>query len=179
MRPSDYAGNRHAMSLPPHIPLRTGDNEYVSIRCLIGNLHRPKNVSRPGLPENTPPPLEILRESPTSSETERSGSDRSDGIIVEEVMPAKRAKSNSFAGTILMPPAPVQPAKRRRRSFLPLEIGSGSEHAGPLSAGPHLSVPKFTVTAPPGEHQHRRFSHGFAGFHGFALRRHSNTVCVM
>ncbi|KOB76359.1 Kinase D-interacting substrate [Operophtera brumata] len=163
------------MSLPPHLPPRTADNEYVSIRCLIANIHRPKNVSRPGLPDNTPPPLEIVQESPTSSDTERSGSDRSDGNTTEEVMPAKRAKSNSFAGPILMPPAPAQLQKRRRRSFLPLEIVGVSEHAGPLSAGPHLSVPKFTVTAPPGEHHHRRFSHGFAGFHGFALRRHSNT----
>lgn len=164
------------MSLHPQLPdaSTSGDNEYVHIRCLIANIHRPKNVSRP---PSTTPSLEMVLESPTSSDTEQSisGSDRSEAVSTEDVMrtPPPRAKSNSIAGSTLAPPAPQ---KRRRPSFLHLQLGHG-EHDGPhsASAGGHLNVPRFTVTAPPGEHQ-RRFSHGFA-FPGFALRRHSNTVC--
>lgn len=168
------------MSLPPQLPTYSGsdNNEYVHIRCLIANIHRPRNVSRPPASSiDKGPPLEILRESPTSSDTERSvsGSDRSDIVSPEDLMPPQRAKSNSFAGSMLSPPSLHQHQhKRRRPSFL--HIGGTAEHPGPLSAGPHFNVPKFTVTAPPGEH--RRLSHGFAAFHGFALRRHSNTVCA-
>ncbi|XP_068629361.1 kinase D-interacting substrate of 220 kDa B [Battus philenor] len=160
------------MSLPPQLPKPSeNDNEYVHIRCLIANIHKPKNVSRPPVVQETP--LEAVEESPGSSDTERSGSgsERSSQINVgEEVPPTRRAKSNSFAGPMLAPPV-LQLPKRRRPSFLQLHMGGG-EASGPHSAGPHFSVPRFTVTAPPGEH--RRFSHGFA-FHGFALRRHSNT----
>ncbi|XP_072943714.1 uncharacterized protein Arms isoform X2 [Epargyreus clarus] len=159
------------MSLPPN-PSRTrsGDNEYVHIRCLIANIHRPKNVSRP--PGSLESPLEVVRESPPSSDTEHSGSgsERSDkSDISAEETPPQRAKSNSFAGGMLAPP--MLQHKRRRRSFLHLNIGS-NEHSGPFTAGPQFNVPRFTVTAPPGEQ--RRHSHGFV-FHGFALRRHSNT----
>lgn len=166
------------MSLPPHLPVSSSDNEYVHIRCLIANIHRPRNVSRPptfGIDAGVP--LEVVQESPPSSDTERSGSgsERSD-VNADEVTPTQRAKSNSFAGSMLGPP-PMHHHKRRRPSFLHLTVnGDGCEHAGPASAGPHFNVPRFTVTAPPGEP--RRFSHGFAGFHGFALRRHSNTVCA-
>ncbi|CAH2073756.1 unnamed protein product, partial [Iphiclides podalirius] len=167
------------MSLPPQLPTPTGsDNEYVHIRCLIANIHRPKNVSRPPVAQMEPP-LEVVQESPGSSDTEHSGcsgsgSERSEANTAADEPPTRRAKSNSFAGPMLAPPV-LQHHKRRRPSFLHLNVGGGSEHAGPHSAGPHFSVPRFTVTAPPGEQ--RRFSHGFA-FHGFALRRHSNTVCV-
>ncbi|XP_039746756.1 kinase D-interacting substrate of 220 kDa B isoform X3 [Pararge aegeria] len=166
------------MSQEPQLPqTKTSDNEYVHIRCLIANIHKPRNVSRP--PVYSDAPLEVVRESPTSSDTDRSRSgsirsdisekpDLSEISSVEEVPPTQRAKSNSFAGAMLAPPL----NKRRRLSFLHLNIGGGNEHIGPLSAGPHLNVPRFTVTAPPGEH--RRHSHGFP-FHGFALRRHSNT----
>lgn len=164
------------MSLHPQLPDATasGDNnEYVHIRCLIANIHKPRNVSRP---PSTTPSLEMVLESPTSSDTEQSvtESERSDAIAAEDVMrtPPPRAKSNSIAGSMLAPPAVH---KSRRRSFLHLQVGQ-HEHEGPHSAGVHLNVPRFTVTAPPGEH--RRFSHGFA-FPGFALRRHSNTVCLL
>ncbi|KAG6442654.1 hypothetical protein O3G_MSEX002439 [Manduca sexta] len=166
------------MSLPPHFPdSKTDTNEYVHIRCLIANIHRPKNVSRPPtMPMEKGPPLEIVRESPTSSDTERSctESEKSEISCTEEVTPPQRAKSNSFAGSMLAPP---MQHKRRRPSILHLQIGGNTEVQGPLSAGSHLNVPRFTVTAPPGEQ--RRFSHGFAAFHSFALRRHSNTVCVV
>ncbi|CAH0720937.1 unnamed protein product, partial [Brenthis ino] len=165
------------MSQMPELPkAKTGD-EYVHIRCLIANIHKPKNVSRP--PVSSESPLEVVQESPPSSDTDRSCSvselsDRSENADVTEVNiieggpPPQRAKSNSFAGAMLALPL-VQ--KRRRPSFLHLHV-KGEPTTGPLSAGPHLNVPRFTVTAPPGEH--RRFSHGFP-FHGFALRRHSNT----
>lgn len=167
------------MSQAPRLPdaAASGDNEYVHIRCLIANIHKPRNVSRP--PVSSDAPLEVVRESPTSSDSEsRSESFRSDVSEKPEVSevssveeaPPQRAKSNSFAGAMLAPPLHH---KRRRPSFLHLNLGGGHEQIGPLSAGPHLNVPRFTVTAPPGEH--RRHSHGFP-FHGFALRRHSNTV---
>ncbi|XP_053626108.1 kinase D-interacting substrate of 220 kDa B isoform X11 [Plodia interpunctella] len=170
------------MSLPPHLPISNNDNEYVHIRSLIANIHRPKNVSRPPTsPFENGAVLEVVQESPTSSDTERSGSEISERSGSErsenvdgDVTPTKRAKSNSFAGSMLAPTMPHHP-KRRRPSFLHLNVSAdNTEHLGPASASAHLTVPKFTVTAPPGEH-HRRFSHGFAGFHGFALRRHSNT----
>ncbi|XP_075969674.1 ankyrin repeat-rich membrane spanning isoform X2 [Anticarsia gemmatalis] len=158
------------MSLHPQLPDPTtsGDNEYVHIRSLIANIHKPKNVARPP----ATPPLEMVLESPSSTDTEKdaSGSDRSETISAEEVIPPQRAKSNSIAGSMLAPPS-AQQHKRRRPSFLHLQVGN-HEHEGPHTAGVHLNVPRFTVTAPPGEQ--RRFSHGFA-FHGFALRRHSNT----
>lgn len=163
------------MSLPPHLPKTAGsDKEYVHIRCLIANIHRPKNVSRPPTETAAKGPLDIVEESPVSSDNERngSGSDRSSISGTDEVIPPQRAKSNSIAGSLLAPP--VQHNKKRRPSFLHLHIGGSTEHAGPFTAGPHFNVPRFTVTAPPGEP--RRFSHGFAAFHGFALRRHSNTV---
>ncbi|XP_073943884.1 ankyrin repeat-rich membrane spanning isoform X4 [Choristoneura fumiferana] len=165
------------MSHPPRLPLpKTGDNEYVHIRSLVANIHKPKNVSRPPvgpvISVETESKLAVVRESPVSSDSDRSraGSERSD-VSAEEVTPGQRMKSNSIAalGATLVPPEP----KRRRASFLHLHIGGVGEHAGPLSAGAHLSVPRFTVTAPPGEQ--RRVSHGFSAFHGFALRRHSNT----
>lgn len=170
------------MSRPPRLPLpKTGDNEYVHIRSLVANIHKPKNVSRPPVGPvvsvETESKLAVVRESPVSSDSDRSraGSERSD-VSTEEVTPGQRVKSNSIAalGATLVPPEP----KRRRASFLHLHMGGAGagEHAGPLSAGAHLSVPRFTVTAPPGEQ--RRVSHGFSAFHGFALRRHSNTVCV-
>ncbi|XP_060800403.1 uncharacterized protein LOC132901798 [Amyelois transitella] len=171
------------MSLPPHLPISSNDNEYVHIRSLIANIHRPRNVSRPPTsPFENGAVLEVVQESPTSSDTERSGSgsersvsERSE-IVGDDLTPTKRAKSNSFAGSMLSPAMPHH-HKRRRPSFLHLNVsGDNTEHLGPVSAGAHFNVPKFTVTAPPGEH--RRFSHGFAGFHGFALRRHSNTVCA-
>ncbi|XP_028161921.1 uncharacterized protein LOC114353929 [Ostrinia furnacalis] len=165
------------MSLPPQLPTYSNsDKEYVHIRCLIANIHKPRNVSRPPSASiDKGAPLEVVRESPTSSDTERSGSisDRSDDrLSLDELAPTQRAKSNSFAGSMLTPPPLHQ--KKRRPSFL--HIG-GAAAPGPMSAGPHFTVPKFTLTAPPGE-QHRRLSHGFAAFHGFALRRHSNTVCA-
>lgn len=176
---SYYYADRRDMSQMPELPkAKTGD-EYVHIRCLIANIHKPKNVSRP--PVSSESPLEVVQESPPSSDTDRSCSvselsDRSENVdvtevnIIEEGPPPQRAKSNSFAGAMLALPL-VQ--KKRRPSFLQLHV-KGEPTTGPLSAGPHLNVPRFTVTAPPGEH--RRFSHGFP-FHGFALRRHSNTVC--
>lgn len=166
----------------PELPKATNsDEEYVHIRCLIANIHKPKNVSRP--PVSPDSPLEVVPESASSSDTDRSQSEsmrsikseRSDvteSDIQEEGPTTQRAKSNSFAGPMLAAPT-LQ--KLRRLSFLHLHVGSGNEHIGPLSAGPQFNVPRFTVTAPPGEH--RRFSHGFP-FHGFALRRHSNTVCA-
>ncbi|XP_045785394.1 kinase D-interacting substrate of 220 kDa B isoform X2 [Maniola jurtina] len=162
------------MSRAPQLPqTKNNDNEYVHIRCLVANIHKPRNVSRP--PVFSDAPLEAVRESPPSSDTDQSRSDVSEKPDVSEISsveegppPPQRAKSNSFAGAMLAPPM----HKRRRPSFLNLNIGGGHEHIGPLSAGPHLNVPRFTVTAPPGEH--RRLSHGFP-FHGFALRRHSNT----
>ncbi|XP_059057143.1 kinase D-interacting substrate of 220 kDa B [Achroia grisella] len=164
------------MSRPPHLPdTFSKDNEYVHIRCLIANLHRPRNVSRPPSAASEGPPLEVVQESPPSSDSERSGSasEKSELNTPDEVIPPHRAKSNSIAGSSLAPPL-IHHHKRRRPSFLHLPIGSGSvEHMGPMSAGTHFNVPRFTVTAPPGEH--RRISHGFAAFHGFALRRHSNT----
>ncbi|XP_047987988.1 kinase D-interacting substrate of 220 kDa B isoform X1 [Leguminivora glycinivorella] len=157
---------------------KPGDNDYVHIRSLVANIHAPKNVCRPPvgpvISVEGGPKLAVVEESPASSGSDRSRSEseKSDvlgDIVVEEVTP-KRAKSNSIAGaTSLMPPEP----KRRRASFLHLHIGGHEHHAGPLSAGAHLSVPRLSVTAPPGEH--RRISHGFSAFHGFALRRHSNT----
>lgn len=164
------------MSLHPHLPdaSTSGDNEFVHIRCLIANIHKQKNVARP---PSTTPSLEMVLESPTSSDTEQSvtESERSEAVLGDELMrtPPPRAKSNSIAGSMLAPP---KVHKRRRPSFLHLQLGP-NEHEGPHSASAHLNVPRFTVTAPPGEQQ-RRFSHGFA-FHGFALRRHSNTVCPM
>lgn len=165
------------MSLHPRLPdaSTSGDNEYVHIRCLIANIHKQKNVARP---PSTAQSLEMVLESPTSSDTEQSvtESERSEAQSTEDVMrtPPPRAKSNSIAGSMLAPP---KPHKRRRPSFLHLHVGPGEHHDGPHSASAHLNVPRFTVTAPPGEQQ-RRSSHGFA-FHGFALRRHSNTVCPM
>lgn len=168
------------MPRPPEFS--KSDNEYSHIRCLIANIHKPRNVSRP--PVSTDSPLEVVRESPTSSDTEASRSEsersersekceaRADPSDIEEGPPTQRAKSNSFAGAMLTIP-PLH-NKRRRPSFLHLSIGSNSINPGPLSAGNYLNVPRFTVTAPPGEQ--RRHSHGFP-FHGFALRRHSNTVC--
>lgn len=182
MRPSYYARSRAAMSLPPHLPDRkTGDKEYVAIRCLIANIHKPKNVSMPPSMQLEPsPPLEVVQELSHSDteQSERNESEKSEENLDDNLTPQKRAKSNSLSGSmILLPPAPVHNSKRRR-SFLPLHIGNGPDHLGPMSAGSQFNVPKFTVTAPPGEQ--RRFSHGFAGaFHGFALRRHSNTVCPM
>lgn len=165
------------MSLHPQLPdaSTSGDNEFVHIRCLIANIHKQKNVARP---PSTTPSLEMVLESPTSSDTEQSvtESERSDALSIEDVMrtPPPRAKSNSIAGSMLAPP---KAHKRRRPSFLHLQLGPGEQHDGPHSASAHLNLPRFTVTAPPGE-QHRRFSHGFA-FPAFALRRHSNTVCPM
>lgn len=163
------------MSLHPQLPdpSTSGDNEYVHIRCLIANIHKPKNVSRPP----STPPLDVVLESPSSSDTERSicGSERSEASPAQEMIPPPpRMKSNSIAGSMIGSPEPptAHPHKHRRPSFLHLQVGR-NEHEGPHSAGVHLTVPRFTVTAPPGEQ--RRFSHGFA-FHGFALRRHSNTV---
>lgn len=171
------------MSLPPQLPKSTGsDNEYVHIRCLIANIHRPKNVSRPPVAQMESA-LEVVQESPSSSDTEHSacsgaGSEKlekCESDVTADAPLTRRAKSNSFAGPMLTPPV-LQHHKRRRPSFLHLNVGSGgAEQGGPQSAGPHFNVPRFTVTAPPGEQ--RRFSHGFA-FHGFALRRHSNTVCA-
>ncbi|CAG4989258.1 unnamed protein product [Parnassius apollo] len=166
------------MSLPPE-PLQPSrsDEEYVHIRCLIANIHKPKNVSRPPVTPLEKAALEAVQESSGSSDTERSGSgsERSEISVVEEGPPTRREKSNSYAGPMLAPPV-LRHHKRRRCSFFHLQVGGGSaEHSGAQSAGPHFNVPRFTVTAPPGEH--RRFSHGFP-FHGFALRRHSNTVCV-
>lgn len=187
------------MSLPPHLPTYTNsEKEFVHIRCLIANIHKPRNVSRPPSSSiDKGPPLEVVLESPASSDTERSVSDRSDivsdrsdivsdrsdivsdksdNVSVDELAPAQRAKSNSFGGSMLMAPTLHQHQnKKRRPSFL--HFGGAEAAPGPLSAGPQFNVPKFTVTAPPGE-QHRRLSHGFAAFHGFALRRHSNTVCA-
>lgn len=163
------------MSLPPHLP-DSGNNEYVHIRCLVANIHKPRNVSRPPVMADQGVPLEVVCESPPSSDTERSGSvsDRSDNFGEEEVTTTKnRPKSNSIAGSQSLSPPVLQ--KKRRTSFLHLHVGGAAEHAGPLSAGTHLAVPRFTVTAPPGEQQ-RRHSNAFAAFHGFALRRHSNTV---
>ncbi|KPI91553.1 hypothetical protein RR46_15057 [Papilio xuthus] len=169
------------MSFPPNLPKPSGsENEYVHIRCLIANIHRPKNVSRPPFAQ-VDVPLEAVEESPGSSDTERSGSvsERSEVSEVsemnaaEEEPPQRRTKSNSFAGPMLAPPA-LQHHKKRRPSFLHLPGPGWGGPSGAQTAGPHFSVPRFTVTAPPGEG--RRFSHGFA-FHGFALRRHSNTVC--
>lgn len=119
--------------------------------------------------------LEVVRETPPSSDLEHSGSisDRLDDIAVEELTPTKRPKSNSIAGSQSQAPPIVQ--KKRRTSFLQLPMGGAAYHPGPMSAGAHLAVPRFTVTAPPGEQQ-RRHSNAFAAFHGFALRRHSNTV---
>lgn len=175
-----YVASVDIMSIPLDLPeSKSGDNEYVHIRCLIANIHRPKNVSRPPTTpmENGPKPLEIFRESPTSSDTERSlsCSENSELNALEEPKVTQRAKSNSFAGSMLAPP--MRHGKKRRPSFLHLQIGGNSEPPGPLSAGPHLNIPRLSVTAPPGEQ--RRFSHGFAAFHGFALRRHSNTVCPL
>ncbi|XP_061383302.1 kinase D-interacting substrate of 220 kDa B isoform X2 [Danaus plexippus] len=165
------------MSQSPELPKTTnGENEYVHIRCLIANIHKPRNVSRPPVSES---PLEVVKESPTSSDadpscsesdiSEKSEISNANDTKNTEEAPPRRAKSNSFAGAMLAPP---MFNKRRRPSFLHLAVGGGNEHSGPLSAGSHFNVPRFTVTAPPGEH--RRFSHGFP-FHGFALRRHSNT----
>lgn len=175
-----YYADCRGMSQMPELPKSKNGDEYVHIRCLIANIHKPRNVSRPpGLSDS---PLEVVEESPPSTDTDRSRSaseqsersenmDTPQGNVIEEVTtPPQRAKSNSFAGAMLAPPLLH---KRRRTSFLHLHI-KGEPNTGPLSAGPHLNVPRFTVTAPPGEH--RRFSHGFP-FHGFALRRHSNTVC--
>jgi hypothetical protein len=166
------------MSLPPRVPTLS-DNEFVHVRCLIANIHRPRNVSRPPRSSiDDGVQLEVVKELAASSESERSlsGSEKSDLVSTEEEpAPPQRAKSNSIAGSMLAPPE-VHRQKRRRPSFL--NLGSGGNPTGPLSAGPYLNVPKFTVTAPPGEPQHRRLSHGFAAFHGFALRRHSNTVCA-
>lgn len=162
------------MSLPPHLPQSPADNEYVHVRCLVANLHKPRNVSRPPVTNEAGSSLEVVRESPTSSDTERdgSGSERSDMQAAEEVTPTPRMKSNSFAGSLLAPPGNHQ-GKKRRKSFLHLHVGGVAE-PGPMSAGPQLSVPRLSITAPPGEQ--RRHSHGFSAFHGFALRRHSNTV---
>ncbi|CAG4911279.1 unnamed protein product [Colias eurytheme] len=165
----------------PQLPeKKTSDNEYVHIRCLIANLHKPRNVSRP------PASLESVLETGTPSDREcsPSASEISDKTIrsehsdtaqvsgEEEEPPTRRAKSNSIAVATLMPPS-MHHNKKRRPSFLHLNVGGGNEHFGPFSAGTHLNVPRFTVTAPPGEGHGRRLSHGFP-FHGFALRRHSN-----
>lgn len=162
------------MSLPPHLP-DSSNNEYVHIRCLVANLHKPRNVSRPPVTDEKRRSLEVVRETPPSSNIECSGSvsDRLDNLGAREVTPTKRPKSNSIAGSQLLAP-PIMP-KKRRTSFLHLHMGGAADHAGPMSAGTHLAVPRFTVTAPPGEQQ-RRHSNAFAAFHGFALRRHSNTV---
>ncbi|CAK1545284.1 unnamed protein product [Leptosia nina] len=167
----------------PQLPA-SGDNEYVHIRCLIANIHKPRNVSRP--PESPESSLEAILEcSPSDRESSPAASERSDRTVksdysdisevsgAEEQPPPGRAKSNSIAGATLMPPSMHN--KRRRQSFLHLHVSGANDHPGPLSAGAHLNVPRFTVTAPPGEG--RRFSHGFP-FHGFALRRHSNMVCT-
>lgn len=167
------------MSRHPHLPdVSAKENEYVHIRSLIANIHAPRNVCRP--PERASEGavhtmLAVVQESPSSSEREgSSGSERLELAAVEELAPQPRSKSNSIAGCTLAPPARAA-GRRRRRSFLQLHL-PGEAHAGPLSAGARLSVPRFTVTAPPGEQ--RRHSHAFTGFHGFALRRHSNTVCA-
>ncbi|GBP85351.1 hypothetical protein EVAR_78834_1 [Eumeta japonica] len=170
------SGGDSASSRPPGsrgMSLR--DDEYVHVRSLIASIHRPKNVARP--PELAPPNSPASeRGSPASSDTDRSGtgSDLSDIRTKDEVVHAPRSKSNSIAGTSLAPPGPGQQEERRRRrpSLLHLQTERGGP-TGPQSAGPYLTVPRFTVTAPPGEQHHRRFSHAF---HGFALRRHSNTV---
>lgn len=174
------------MSRHPQLPVPDAtakENEYVHIRSLIANIHRPRNVCRPpsrgGESEGAVPPmLTVVQESPSSSEREESsGSERVEGTVAaEELRPPPRTKSNSIAGSTLAA-APGVLGQRRRRSFLHLHLGGGERHAGPLSAGPRLNVPRFTVTAPPGEQQ-RRHSHAFTSFHGFALRRHSNTVCA-
>lgn len=165
------------MSLPPHIP-DSSNNEYVHIRCLVANLHKPRNVSRPPVTAEKRNSLEVVRETSPSSNIEHSDSisDRSDNLSVEEVTPTKRPKSNSIAGSQSLAPPVMQ--KKRRTSFLQLNMGGAAYHPGPLSAGIHLAVPRFTVTAPPGEQQ-RRHSNAFAAFHGFALRRHSNTVWMI
>ncbi|XP_026329834.1 kinase D-interacting substrate of 220 kDa B isoform X4 [Hyposmocoma kahamanoa] len=161
------------MSLPPHLPVSSND-EYVHIRCLVANLHKPRNVSRPPVTAEKRRSLEVVREIPSSTNIEHSGSisDRLDNLSVEEVTPTKRPKSNSIAGSQSLAPPIIE--KKRRTSFLQLHVGGAAYHPGPLSAGTHLAVPRFTVTAPPGEQQ-RRHSNAFAAFHGFALRRHSNT----
>lgn len=168
------------MSSLPHLPDIKEDDQYPHIRSLIANIHRPRNTTRPPLRfDELSPPLEVVKESPTSSDTEQSVSG-SEKDCLEKVtaspVPGYRVKSNSIAGVGLAPPLVLR-HKRRRPSALLLSMGHGGDHHGPASAGTHLSVPKFTVTAPPGEH--RRHSHAFTSFHGFALRRHSNTVCVV
>ncbi|XP_045485895.1 kinase D-interacting substrate of 220 kDa B isoform X1 [Pieris rapae] len=164
--------------LRPSFSNNNSDNDYVHIRCLIANIHKPRNVSRP--PEYSDSVLETVLEANCSDrESSPSGSEKSDrslrsensdvAEISEVEEPTKiRAKSNSIAGATLMPPSMHN--KRRRPSFLHLH-GGHHENIGPLSAGAQFNVPRFTVTAPPGEG--RRLSHGFP-FHGFALRRHSN-----
>ncbi|KAF9421826.1 hypothetical protein HW555_002266 [Spodoptera exigua] len=159
MLPPERAAHRSASAIFKRISLRSYSTYSL------------KNVSRP---PSTTASLEMVLESPTSSDTESQSvteSEKSEAVLGDELMrtPPPRAKSNSIAGSMLAPP---KVHKRRRPSFLHLQVGP-NEHEGPHSASAHLNVPRFTVTAPPGE-QHRRFSHGFA-FHGFALRRHSNT----
>ncbi|VVC99292.1 unnamed protein product [Leptidea sinapis] len=172
----------------PQLPenKKSGDNEYVHVRCLVANIHKPKNVSRPPTCPDSPLESSLREESPSSMRecspsvseisdvNERSENSEGEQFKESHEIPTRRVKSNSIAGGYLMPPS-SQHNKRRRPTFLHLNVGGGHDLLGPFSAGTHLNLPRFTVTAPPGEG--RRLSHGFP-FHGFALRRHSNTVNI-